>query len=608
MGRLDFFLVSDDIASLNIKTDITSGYRTDHNIITMALNLNNSNTRGRGFFKLNTTLLKDQEYINIIKECIFENVQRYAKPNQNLDNYSIVEFEISDRLFLDTLKMEIRRESIKYSAKKKREKNKTEEILKLEIEHLEENINEHNTNIILESLNIKKNMLEEFRKEKIKGMCLRAQLDWHEFGEKPTTFFCGLEKSKYIAKTIYKLEIDNKLITDQTEILQETKKYYTNLYSSKLNGNENEDVFLETNDLKQLNIEQQTKCEGLVNLNEMKEVLVNTKNNKSPGPDGIPMEFYKMFFNDINSFLIRSMNEAYRSGSLSITQKQGVITCLPKGDKPKQYLKNWRPINLLNCDYKLLSGVLSNRVKKILPDIIGIDQKGFIKDRYIGENTRLMYDVMEYLKSKKKVGLLLLIDFEKAFDSIEHTFIRKTLKKFNFGPDYIRWFDVIYNDVQSCVINNGHFSTFFNVTRGCRQGDPWSPYLFLLAAEPLAKAILKNINIKGINIGGEEYKIGQYADDTFILLDGDEQSLRLTVNTLNAFRQCSGLKINLEKTSAVWLGSKAGSGEHICQDLGLTWTHNFTLLGINFNSNLEYMTRDNLELKLKKIDSINTKL
>ncbi len=83
MGRLDFFFVTDDIASLNIKTDIISGYRTDHSVITMALNLNNTNTRGKGFFKLNTSLLKEIEYINIIKQCILENIERYSKPQQN---------------------------------------------------------------------------------------------------------------------------------------------------------------------------------------------------------------------------------------------------------------------------------------------------------------------------------------------------------------------------------------------------------------------------------------------------------------------------------------------------------------------------------------------
>ena len=162
---------------------------------------------------------------------------------------------------------------------------------------------------------------------------------------------------------------------------------YETLYTSKLGKIENENIFFEDNDIVQMTVEQQDSCSGPVTIEEIKEVLKSTKNNKAPGSDGIPMEFYKVFFNDIWPYLLRSMNESFATGSLSLTQKQGIITCLPKGQKAKHHLKNLRPITLLNCDYKLLSGVLANRMKKVLPSIIGPDQKGFIKGRYIGENT-----------------------------------------------------------------------------------------------------------------------------------------------------------------------------------------------------------------------------
>ena len=211
---------------------------------------------------------------------------------------------------------------------------------------------------------------------------------------------------------------------------------------------------------------------------------------------------------------------------------------------------------------------------------------------------------MEYLISTKRSNVLLLIDFEKAFDSIDHTYIKKILHSYNFGDDFHKWFDVIYSDINSCVINNGHFSSFFKISRGCRQGDPLSPYLFILAAEPLARAIISNKNIKGIKIKNTEYKVGQYADDTFVLLEGKEHSLRATIHILQQFTECSGLKINLDKSNAVWIGLKAGSGERLCPDLGITWADNFTLLGINFDAKLQNMNLNNLEPKLLKIDAI----
>ena len=253
-----------------------------------------------------------------------------------------------------------------------------------------------------------------------------------------------------------------------------------------------------------------------------------------------------------------------------------------------------------------MSGVLANRMKNILPDIIGNDQKGFIKDRFIGENTRLLYDIMDYLIHTKKAGLLLLIDFEQAFDSLNFTYIREVLKRYNFGETYISWFNLIYNDVTSCVVNNGCMSEFFKLHRGCRQGDPWSPYLFVLCVEPLSQAIKNEKDINGININDIIYKIGQYADDTFILLDGLEKSLRNCILLLDRYADCSGLKLNVTKTHAVWLGSKVKCQEHICPDLCLQWVDNFKLLGIHFTSDLTEMLNLNYDHKLVKVENILT--
>ena len=103
-----------------------------------------------------------------------------------------------------------------------------------------------------------------------------------------------------------------------------------------------------------------------------------------------------------------------------------------------------------------------------------------MKDRFMGENTRLLYDLMHYLEENNMDGLLLLVDFGKAFDSIEWKFLQKALNSFNFGPSICKWFETFYVDSKSCVINNGHRSNFFNLERGSRQGDPLSPYLLCL--------------------------------------------------------------------------------------------------------------------------------
>ena len=137
-------------------------------------------------------------------------------------------------------------------------------------------------------------------------------------------------------------------------------------------------------------------------------------------------------------FILRSVNYAYRTDSLSVTQKQGMITCIPKPNKSRHFLKNWRPISLLNVIYKLAASVIANRIKSVLDSIVHEDQKGFIAGRYIGENVRLIYDVLLETKQQNIPGLFLCIDFQQAFDSVSWKFILKTLDYFNFSPSTMK--------------------------------------------------------------------------------------------------------------------------------------------------------------------------
>ena len=129
--------------------------------------------------------------------------------------------------------------------------------------------------------------------------------------------------------------------------------------------------------------------------------------------------------------------------------------------------------------YKLASACIANRIKPVLATLINEDQKGFIAGRFIGENTRLLYDILFETSKQNIAGLLLLVDFEKAFDSLSWFFLNKVLCAFNFGPSLRKWINVFYTDIESCILQNGHISSSFQVRRGGRQGDPLSLFFFL---------------------------------------------------------------------------------------------------------------------------------
>ena len=266
------------------------------------------------------------------------------------------------------------------------------------------------------------------------------------------------------------------------------------------------------------------------------------------------------------------------------------------------FKKKWRPITLLNVIYKLASGSIAERIKQVLDKLISKEQTGFMSERYIGENTRLIYDILHITDKLNIPGLLLIIDFEKAFDSISWKFIEKVLNFLNFGESIKQWLKVFYKDISASVVQCGFLSEFFIVQRGCRQGDPLSPYIFLLCAEILTRMFKANKDIKGIEIADTEYTLSQFADDTTVLLDGSQKSLDEALRVLNRFAISSGLKVNASKTRAVWIGSMKFIGETFNHRLKLDWTQNdFDILGIIFSCNLDTIPEINYNEKIKEI-------
>ena len=158
--------------------------------------------------------------------------------------------------------------------------------------------------------------------------------------------------------------------------------------------------------------EEAYSIEGEITYLEATSFLKKMQNNKSPGSDGFTTEFFKFFWSDLGWFVVKSINFGFLNGQLSQTQREGVITCVPKGNKSRKYIKNWRPISLLNVTYKIASGCIASRIKTILPSIIDLDQSGFMSERFIGDNIRLVYDILNFSNEHKINGILLLIDFE----------------------------------------------------------------------------------------------------------------------------------------------------------------------------------------------------
>ena len=451
----------------------------------------------------------------------------------------------------------------------------------------------------------KKQTLESIRSQNIQGSILRSKSVHVEFNEKNTKYFASLEKKHAEKKTIYKLKVDNNIVTGIKNTLNEEVKFYKKLYSKDNNIDVNvKELFLNT-PTNTLSDNEKASCEGLLTPYECENALKEMKNEKSPGSDGLTTEFYKLFWNEIQDPLINSLNASFQSGSLTQLQKQGIITLIPKPDKDLDQLSNWRPISLLNLDYKIATKAIANRIKKVLSKIIDHDQTGFIKGRYIGENVRLIAEIIQYLENNNKPGLLFFADFQKAFDSIDHSFIFDSLNKFNFGPDIIQWTKTFYNDIQSIIINNGHLSETFKIEKGVRQGCPLSSILFIICLQILSSYIKNNDNISGIKVDNIEIKQSLFADDATYFNEGSKQSFGALIETLEMFSKCSGLNLNINKSVILRVGSLKKSTIKFCERKPFIWTSECaTALGKTFYNNNQETIDKNIKKKLSEFQNV----
>ena len=510
------------------------------------------------------------------------------------------------------IKLKTREKSLSFAAAKKRKtlhkQHELEEkiaLLEKELEQLAAVSKTQKTNKT-EQLELFKSELEEIIKVRTQGAILRCKIKWYNEGEKNTKYFLNLEKRHFKMSTISQLKsTDQEYVTSDKEILAECETFYKELFSAQKNVIPTEnDLFQPENDTV-LDNNEAMSCEGHLTEQECLKALRSMDREKTPGTDGFPAEFYKIFWKDLSPLLISALNYSYDEGSLSITQRRGIIKLIPKKDAEPHLIKNWRPLTLLNCDYKIAAKAIANRIKSVIPKLINNDQTGFLKGRFIGENIRLIDNIMNYVSKKNIPGLLLFIDFEKAFDSLEWSFIERTLQYFGFGSSLINWFQTFYKNIESCVLNNGWASCFFQLQRGVRQGCPLSPYLFILSAEILAKAVRSNKNIKGISVNNSEIKISQYADDTTFILNGTSESLSATLQTIETFGSMSGLRLNSKKTEALWIGSMVGNKEKLFPEKNFKWPENkVKVLGVWLSIDPNITLNINYREKADKIKNI----
>ena len=280
-----------------------------------------------------------------------------------------------------------------------------------------------------------------------------------------------------------------------------------------------------------------------------------------------------LFWDIIKNEFCLVLQEIFDKCILCESQNKGVLTLLHKsGDRDN--IRNWRPLTLLNTDYKIIAKILAESLKKVLPKIIHTDQKGFVKGRIIGDANRMIQDIIDYIDITEGEGMIIFLDQEKAFDRVEWGWVDYVLQNFNFGDKFRLWIKMLLNNSVTCIKTNGFVSKYFPISRSARQGCPIAPLLYIIQAEPLACAIRASKDIKGFQLPGEregefiESKLSMFADDSQFF-NKNEESVVNCFDILTKYEKASGSKINFQKTKGLLIGNAKRKNHSMIKYRGL---------------------------------------
>lgn len=286
---------------------------------------------------------------------------------------------------------------------------------------------------------------------------------------------------------------------------------------------------------------------------EITNALFSMDRHASPGPDGFGSSFYKAFWTKMKPYVLKLFEDFY-AGVLDLDGlNRAHLILLPKSDGVTE-ASGYRPISLQNCPMKLFSKVLANRVKCKIPDLIDADQTGFVPGRSIAENFIYAADLLSCCHRRKKPTVALKLDFKKAFDSVEWDSLDRIMAARGFDLSWRRWIQSILTTGKTAVMLNGVPGRWITCKRGLRQGDPISPYLFIIVADVLQRLVQKASSEGYLHHPIDDSltcPVIQYADDTLLLIQGDIAAIQALKSILDSFSRATGLTINFHKSTLV---------------------------------------------------------
>uniref|UniRef100_A0A803SUT6 Reverse transcriptase domain-containing protein n=1 Tax=Anolis carolinensis TaxID=28377 RepID=A0A803SUT6_ANOCA len=535
-SRIDLIFGTKELVGKTEKIELLPRVLADHNPILMKLRVGYKRNRA---WRMNDYILKIKSH----REKIRMGINNYFKDNAKEEMKEGIVWDAGKAVIRGLL---IQQNSIWYKGKNKAQLELLSKIRTKELEIEKEKGTKTRLQGELKKLH---QQYEQLIASEIERKVMYNRYNFFENANKPGKLLAWQIKDAKKKPLIMRIKNKGETVTDSQQIQKLFEEYYANLYKKTQGEIKTISQYVEETNLEQISEAMKADLDKQITPEEVIRTINMAKVNKSPGADGLSTLYYKTFKEELVPQLVSVMNVVLKKGELPESWKESIIVLVPKQDKDLDLIKNYRPISLLNCDYKIFATILANRIKQALAQIIHKDQVGFLPGRQVNQNIRLILNTLEVAEKDPNRDLaLFFIDAEKAFDHVRWDYLEKVLEKFEVGHQFKRAVGAIYSNQRARLNINGQLSDYIDIQKGTRQGCPLSPLLFIMGLEILNVRIREEKEITGLKISDQELKIRAYADDIVCILTNPLQSIKKVLDIIQRHGDISGFIINKEKS------------------------------------------------------------
>uniref|UniRef100_A0A803SM80 Reverse transcriptase domain-containing protein n=1 Tax=Anolis carolinensis TaxID=28377 RepID=A0A803SM80_ANOCA len=410
-----------------------------------------------------------------------------------------------------------------------------------------------------------------------------------------------VRKKKQSQKIVKILNGEREIKTDK-EILDEFKKYYEKLYTKDSISKEEIANYIGKFKLPKISESQRESLNKEITEEEISAAINKMDPNKAPGPDGFTAGYYKVLKQELTPLLKDVMNGILRNQGAPDSWKTGEIIVIHKDQTEKTDIRNYRPITLLNTDYKLFTNILATRLKIFLNEWIGEEQSGFLPKRSLKDNIRTVIDAIEYFEiNHQKEVAFLAIDAEKAFDNLNWDFFKLLMQELDLGYQFMNAINTIYDKQYAKIQINGLMSEVFEIGKGTRQGCPLSPLIFILSLELLLRGIREDSSLKGLKVAKQEFKVRAFADDLLGIIEDPCKNLESWLEKIEEFGELAGFRLNKKKTMILTKNVTKKNQEVLSKKTGINCVTKIRYLGIWITSKNSQLLTNNYTNVWKEI-------